>query len=246
MNNGEIASEIRVESLWKDYGARPALRGVSLSVRPGERVALVGPNGSGKTTLMRALLGLVEYRGRIRVHGHDPLNEHAAALRQIAYVPQRSPALPVPVREVVDFWAAERESSREALIPIAAELGLDLTDTWTQRFATLSGGTQQKLLAAMALGTTAPVLLLDEPTANLDPHARAAFFRRVATRQPAPTLLLSSHRLDEIQHLVQRVVVLADGVVAFDDALDRFLADPALAEAAGLEAGGAIPLRRTR
>lgn len=237
---------IQVEAVWKDYGARPALRGVNLQVQPGERVALVGPNGSGKTTLMRTLLGLVEYRGRVRVMGHDPLAEHASALRQVAYVPQRSPALPVPVREVVDFWASERETSRESLIPIAAELGLDLTDTWSVRFSALSGGTQQKLLAAMALGTRCPILLLDEPTANLDPHARAAFFRRIEARNPAPTLVLSSHRLDEIRHLVQRVIVLSDGVVAFDDALDRFLADPSLAEAAGLEAGGAIPLRRGR
>lgn len=228
---------IHLEQVWKEYDGRPALKGVSLSIEAGERVALVGPNGSGKTTLLRVLLGLVACRGRVRVAGHDPLSEHAAALVHLAYVPQRSPALPVPVKDVVAYWAQERGLSPEGLLELTRAFGLDLSSTWNQRFSALSGGTQQKLLAAMALGTRCPLLLLDEPTANLDALARAEFFRRLQVRRPAPTLLLSSHRVDEIRPLVQRVVVLADGVVAFDGPVDRFLSDAALSDAAGLEGG---------
>lgn len=232
---------IEVVQVWKDYDGRPALKGVSLRIEPGERVALVGPNGSGKTTLLRVLLGLVSFRGSVRVCGHDPLADHAAAMTHMAYVPQRSPALPVPVKEIVAFWAAERGLDASRVAELSQAFGLDLGGAWAQRFVALSGGMQQKLLAAMALGTDCPILLLDEPTANLDPHARTRFFERLAARRPAPTILLSSHRLDEIRHLVDRVVVLADGVVSFDDRADHFLADAGLAEAAGV--GEVLPFR---
>jgi len=235
---------IRVRDVAKSYGARAALRGVSFEVREGERVALVGPNGSGKTTLLRSLLGLVDYTGQITIAGHDAIRAHAAAQTHVAYVPQRAPALPVPVNEIVRFWVGERGGKSEDLGACCAAFGLDLTSVWTQRFPALSGGMQQKLLAAMAIATECPILLLDEPTANLDPRARAEFFAMLGRREPAPTLVLSSHRLDEVSHLVDRVIVLTDGEIAFDDAVDRFLADDTLARAVGLEASSVLPFRR--
>lgn len=226
---------IRVDGLWKSYGARPVLHGVGFALGPGERMALVGPNGSGKTTLLRCLLGLVRGDGTLRVADRDPIAEHAEAQRRVAYVPQRAPALPVPVGELVTFWSVLRAQPKERLVEATAELGLDLAPLWAQLFPSLSGGMQQKLLAAMALATDCPVLLLDEPTANLDPPARAAFFEALARRTPAPTVVLSSHRLEELRRLVDRVIVLRDGRIAFDDRLDAFLSDPRLATAAGLE-----------
>lgn len=234
---------IDIDRVWKSYGSRPVLKGVSLRIGPGERVALVGPNGSGKTTLLRCLLGLVAFEGRIAVHGHDPLTEHAHAQRQVTYVPQRAPALPVPVREVAEFWCRQRARSREDLLAATARLGLDLGRVWDQRFPSLSGGQQQKLLAAMALGAGCATWLLDEPTANLDPPARAAFFQALAERAPPPTVLLSSHRIDEVRELVDRVVVLDEGRVAFDDTLSAFLADPTLD--AGMEPARVLTFRRS-
>jgi ABC-type multidrug transport system ATPase subunit len=230
---------ITARGLGKSYGAKAALRGVDLDIGPGERVAVVGPNGSGKTTLMRCLLGLVSFDGTVRIAGHDPIRDHAAAQVHVAYVPQRAPSLPVPVGELVRFWAGQREGDPSTLQACCRAFGLDLESVWTQRFPALSGGMQQKLLAAMALATRCPLMLLDEPTANLDPAARTEFFRSLAARDPAPALLLSSHRLDEVQHLVDRVLVFVDGELRFDDALDRFLADPSLAAAAGMDAATA-------
>jgi ABC-2 type transport system ATP-binding protein len=228
---------IHVHQLWKRYGARPVLQGVTLEIAEGERVALVGPNGSGKTTLIRCLLGLLSGEGTVRVGGHDPLHDHAAAAAHIAYVPQRAPTLPVPVSEIVGFWSRQRLEAPERLVEAAASLGLDVGSVWDRRFPELSGGMQQKLLAATALASRCPLLLLDEPTANLDPPARNAFFEALSTRNPRPTVLLSSHRLEELRHLVDRVVVLTDGRIAYDDDLSRFLANPTLAAAAGVELG---------
>lgn len=231
---------IEIRGLGKSFDGRPVLRGVDLSVGPGERVALVGPNGSGKTTLMRAVLGFLRATGRVRVCGHDPWTEHAAAARHVAYVPQRAPALRAPVGDLVRAWAELRDLPADRLHACAADFLLDLGALWNMRFSVLSGGMQQKLLASMALAGETAVLVFDEPTANLDPHAREVFLEKLAARRPAPTVLLSSHRLEEVRHLVDRVVVLTDGLVRFDDRLDAFLAQPDLASESGLEPEGVV------
>lgn len=236
---------IRTRDVGKRYDGRPILRGVNLHIAAGERVALVGPNGSGKTTLMRAILGLIHTTGEVRVAGHDPWLDHAAAQVHVACVPQRSPALPVPVSEMIAAWSRMRERSADRLLETTAAFGLDVRASWNVPFSSLSGGMQQKLLAAMALASECPILIFDEPTANLDPNARTVFLDRLAARTPAPTVLLSSHRLEEVRHLVDRVVVLTDGAVTFDDCLASFLNNPALADAAGVESG-VIPFRRMR
>jgi ABC-2 type transport system ATP-binding protein len=234
---------IELEGVTRHFGSRAALEGVSLRIRRGERVALVGPNGSGKTTLMRAALGLVAASGRVRVAGHDPWSDHRAAMVNVAYVPQRAPALTAPVGELVRAWSELRESPPSALRTEALAFGLPVDDLDRVPFRSLSGGMQQKLLAAMALASPARILFFDEPTANLDPAARAVFLSRLTERDPDPTVVLSSHRLDELQALVDRVVVLAEGRVRFDDALDVFLGSSTLRAAAGL-AENRIPLRR--
>lgn len=226
---------IVVESLSKAFDGRPVLRGISLSIGAGERVALVGPNGSGKTTLMRCLSGLVHAQGTVRVDGRCPWNDHAGAQARMAYVPQRAPALQASVGDIVAFWSRMRDRPEAELLEHCRAFGLDVQSTWSQRFTALSGGMQQKLLSAMALASPCPVLLCDEPTANLDPHGRRVFLDRLRARVPAPTLVLSSHRLEEVRALVDRVVVIDDGTVTFDAPLATFLADPARAEAAGLD-----------
>ncbi|MDP2313701.1 MAG: ABC transporter ATP-binding protein [Pseudomonadota bacterium] len=222
----------------KSYGPRAVLRGVDLHVHAGERVALVGPNGSGKTTLLRAILGLVRVSGGVRVAGFDPWEDHAAAQERVAWVPQRAPALPARVGDLAAAWSRMRGRPVARLVEVAGAFGLDVAGLRGVRFDWLSGGMQQKLLAAMALATDCPLLCFDEPTANLDPHARDVFIRRLDQKRVdpagAPAVLLSSHRMDEVRHLVDRIVVLDDGRVRADATLGSVLADPVLAEAAGL------------
>jgi ABC-2 type transport system ATP-binding protein len=210
---------ITVASASKAFGAVVALDRVSLEIGAGERVAFVGSNGSGKTTLLRALLGLVRVEGRVTIDGVDVAREPEVALRSVAYVPQVAPPIESPVGEVLRAYAAIRKIRVEDVAARAARLGLDVETAKKKRFRDLSGGTKQKLLAAMALASGAPILACDEPTANLDEEARRAFFAEIAAWPARGIVILSSHRTSEIQDLVQRVVEMKDGRVASDGAL---------------------------
>jgi ABC-2 type transport system ATP-binding protein len=212
---------IQISHVKKRFEKVVALGGVTLAIAPGERVGFVGPNGSGKTTLLRALLGLVRVEGTITIGGIDVAKEPEAALRNVAYIPQIAPPLEAPVREVIRAHCALRSVEAAKVAACGKTLGLDVEAALRARFRDLSGGTKQKLLAAMALSTDAPILVCDEPTANLDAEARAAFFARVAERPRESIVLLCSHRAEEIRRMVGRVIELADGKVISDHALHK-------------------------
>jgi ABC-2 type transport system ATP-binding protein len=207
---------IDVVEVTKAFGKVVALDRVSLSIRAGERVALVGSNGSGKTTLMRAMLGLLRVEGRVLVDHFDVSREPERALARIAYIPQIAPPIDAPVGEVARAFAQLRGKPVESIALRASKLGLDVGAIARTRFRDLSGGMRQKLLAAMALAAEAPVLVCDEPTANLDAEARAAFFDEVDARPKDAILVLCSHRADEVHKLVDRVVAMREGKIESD------------------------------
>jgi ABC-2 type transport system ATP-binding protein len=215
---------IRVQNVSRRFGSVVALEAVSLQFEPGERVAVVGTNGSGKTTLLRALLGLLRVEGRIEVCGEDVAKAPEVALRALSYMPQVAPPLDAPVAELVRVFCTLRCRTMEQVSARARRLSLDLQAIGRTRVRDLSGGMKQKLLAAMALAAEAPVLVCDEPTANLDAAARAAFFEEVNARPATGILLLCSHRVDEVRHLVDRVIEMKDGRVVQDASLASLLA----------------------
>ena len=173
---------IQFENVSFAYGDRPVLENVDLTVRRGEFLALVGPNGGGKSTLVKLALGLLEpTTGRVRVLGGPP--EHAAG--RMGYVPQRSEqhgGFPVTVLDTVVMGLdrssrglfSNAKARREA--GMAALGRVDLTDQAGRRFHRLSGGQQQRVLIARALASRAEILILDEPTANVDPSGSFCFF----------------------------------------------------------------------
>jgi len=208
---------IHLENLGKTFRRTPVLDDVSLDIDLGERVALIGSNGAGKTTLIRCLLGEYVYDGIVRVDGHDPRQARAQILRSIGFVPQLPPPLKMPVRQLVDFAASLCGTDARRIVELAARLGLDANAIGDRQFIRLSGGMKQKLLIAIALGREARVLIMDEPAANLDPEARKIFFEILAERASSATMLISSHRLNEVAALVNRVVELDLGRVVLDD-----------------------------
>lgn len=233
---------ISIQNVSKSFGAVQALEAVSLELPPGSRVALVGTNGSGKTTLLRAMCGLLRVEGRITLFGSDVAREPEVALRSLSSMPQIAPPLDAPVAELVRAFCALRNRTPQAVASRARRLGLELEAVARTRVRDLSGGMKQKLLAALALTAEAPVLVCDEPTANLDPAARRVFFEEVLARPAHSILVLCSHRVDEVQHLVERVIQLEEGRVVADesvsDALARLKGSDALREEAKV-----IPLR---
>jgi ABC-2 type transport system ATP-binding protein len=207
---------IEVKQAQKSFGRFVALRGVDLSVPPGSRVALVGPNGSGKSTLIRALLGLIDCEGTVLLDGQSPYDDRVDVARRIAYVPQTAPTLGATVAEVVRLVTTTRALDPSAVKRVADALELDLQAVSAKAFRHLSGGMKQKLLLALAFAARPELLVMDEPTASLDARARTHFFSLCAELDPSVSLLLCSHRVDELRQLAQHVVAMEEGRVTYD------------------------------
>jgi ABC-type multidrug transport system ATPase subunit len=227
---------IRVDGVSKSYGRIRALDGVSFEIPRGETFGIIGPNGAGKTTLLKILLGLVRPdRGTVSVDGVDLVRDPVAVRRTMGYVPQRAVFEDNATgAEVLRFLSRLRNVPEGHAAAHAAQAGVD--DLLERRVGTLSGGQRQRLSLAAALLGDPPVLLLDEPTASLDPEATAEF-RSLVQRLAAQgrTLLLCSHLLADVERLCHRALVLLDGKVAAVESMawtgmsrptleDRFLA----------------------
>ncbi len=208
---------IRFSNVTKDFRKTRVLDNISLEIGLSERVALIGSNGAGKTTLIRCLLGEYTFDGQVAINGRDPRQERTAVLGTIGFVPQLPPPLKMPVAQLIDFSAALCGTDPARIHELAQRLGLDLAPILSRPFVKLSGGMKQKLLIAIALGRDAKVLVMDEPAANLDPEARKIFFELLAERQEDVTMLISSHRLNEVSALVNRVIEMDMGKVVLDD-----------------------------
>lgn len=208
-----IASSQLVEthSLTKRYGDLTALRECSLSVRAGEVFGLLGPNGSGKTTLIRLIMGFLKpTSGRALVDGYDCYRESVAAHLRISYLPAEARMFrQMRGRDVLRFFSDIRPGGdlRRALA-IAERLDLDSSRT----VAFYSTGMRQKLALAAAVSVETPLLILDEPTANLDPTVRSEVLAIVReARAAGRTVVFSSHVLSEVENCCDRVVILRRG-----------------------------------
>jgi nitrous oxidase accessory protein len=206
---------ITAHDLTKRYGPATALDGVSFAVAPGETIALWGPNGAGKTTVLRCLLGVARYEGTIRLQGLDPTRDGRAVRRLIGYVPQDLAPSALTVKETAAFIASLKGSDLNDAVERLRLLGI--ADQLDKPVAALSGGMKQRLALALALIGAPDVLLLDEPTANLDAAGRAdlhALLHRL--QRGGMTMIFSSHQPEEVAELADRVLVMRSGVVTQD------------------------------
>ncbi len=208
---------IEVDQLSKSFGRAHVLDTLSLEIPSSQRVALIGANGAGKTTLIRSLLGQYNYDGQIRIDGLSPRSDRREILTRTGFVPQLPPPLGLTVGQLIHFSAGLCGAAPEQMHEVSNRLGLDAEAVRKRPFSKLSGGQKQKLLIAVALGRETSLLIMDEPAANLDPEARRTFFELLAERTSDTTMLISSHRLDEVAQLVQRVVELDHGKICLDD-----------------------------
>lgn len=206
--------------LTKRYGDFVALDRCSLAVQKGEVFGLLGPNGAGKTTLLRLMLGFVfPSAGSAWIGGIDVAKDSVAVRRLVSYLPGDA-RLPRHMRgtKVLEFFAEmQPDGDLERSRSVADRLELDLR----RRVAFMSTGMRQKLALAVVLGARTPLLILDEPTANLDPSVRSSILEMVREAQSeGRTIILSSHVLAEIEEVCSRVIFLRHGVLALQQRLE--------------------------
>ena len=233
---------LETHDIGKRYGRRRwALRHVDIAVPDGSITALVGPNGSGKSTLLKAWVGFEKpTEGHLTVDGVDPWRDRGGAIERLGYVPQ-APSL---YRELtVEDHVTMATTLRPGFDPVVARRRLDDLDIpLTSRADELSGGQQAQVGLALALGVRAPVLLLDEPLASLDPLARREFLHVLtdAVRADGSTALLSSHVITDIEQACDRLLVLGGGSVLLDLSIAGAIAEHSVVEEVG--PGGTVPV----
>jgi len=204
----------------KSFMGTKVLDSVNLSIKRGDRIAMMGPNGAGKTTIIRALLGFYHIdSGEIRVNGADPVKNRVEVLRHISFIPQLPPPVKLSIEELLSFVEKSAAVSREKIFAESERMDLDIKNQLHKPFFKLSGGMKQKLLIAIALSKKSNLLIFDEPTANLDPRGREKFYELLTEIDPACSTLFITHRLDEIEGLVNRKITMDLGKVIEDETI---------------------------
>ncbi|MCB9449794.1 MAG: ABC transporter ATP-binding protein [Anaerolineaceae bacterium] len=201
---------IIAEELTKHYGKATALDHVSFTIEPGESVALWGANGAGKTTTLRCLLGVHSFEGALVVNGINVRQQAKAVRAVIGYVPQEAVFYDLTVYETLRFYARLKKTAPDRIPAVLEQV--QLVPHSAKRVSMLSGGMKQRLALAAALLADPPILVLDEPTANLDVAAQREFIHTIQVlNQAGKTIVFSSHRLDEVIMLASRVLILENG-----------------------------------
>ncbi len=223
---------IHVEGLCKRFGRTVAIEDVSFRVERGEVVGFVGPNGAGKTTTLRIVTGfLAADRGRAWVDDFDVERERARACAHIGYLPESTPLY--RDMRVDDFLTFRAQIKGVAAVDRASAIEwamerVRVTDHRRRVIGTLSKGYRQRVGVADALVARPPVLILDEPTAGLDPVQVRELRELLGELAGEHTILLSSHQLREVEAVADRVVVLVGGKVVADGTPEELAGDGSL------------------
>ncbi|WP_243039729.1 ABC transporter ATP-binding protein [Dyella sedimenti] len=216
---------IETEQLTRRYGALTAVDALSFRAEPGQVLGLLGPNGAGKTTVMRMIAGfLAPSSGTARVCGHDVRKEPLKAKRLLGYLPEGAPSYgELTVREFLTFIIRMRGLQRDEGYRRFERVvgGLQLEGVLDQCIDTLSKGLRRRVGLAQAIVHNPQVLMLDEPTDGLDPNQKHTVRQLIDAMARDRTILISTHLLEEVHALCNRVVIIANG---------RLLADATPAE----------------
>ena len=219
---------IYANGLTKRYGSFKALDDVSFEVAKGEIVGFLGPNGAGKSTTMRILTCFISPTGGMaKVRGHDVFDDTLAVRASLGYLPQRAPLyLEMTVYEYLEFAARIRnldhgkfKQRARAVVEICG-----LAQSLSKEIGHLSHGYRQRVGLAQALIHDPPILILDEPTSDLDPNERSEFLNYLKQIGKDRTVLLSTHNLKEVEAACARAIIVSRGRVVADGALDEIRA----------------------
>jgi len=208
---------IEIKNVSKKFADQFVLKDINLNIADGEQVLFVGQNGAGKSSLMRTILGeYIPTSGSVAIDGFDSFKQRSRALRGISFVPQTPPPLKLSLNELIYFAERTADASRADIVKFCDEMELDLGSNLNKPFHKLSGGMKQKFLIALAFGRASKAMIFDEPTANLDPSAREHFKTLLRKYAKDKSLIFISHRLDEVEGLVKRMICMDLGRIVDD------------------------------
>ena len=207
---------VEVEGLSKKYGAKLALDDVSMSVEKGEIVGLIGPNGAGKSTLLKALMGLINYSGKLSVFGHDPHSNRTKMLENMSYIADVA-SLPgwMKVGDMLSFVAdTHTQFDHQRAKDLLVDTPIQLND----KIEALSKGMKTRLHLVTILAINTDFLVLDEPTLGLDVLVRRDFQDRLVQDyyNQDRSILITTHQVDEIESILTRVVFIKEGRITLD------------------------------
>jgi ABC-2 type transport system ATP-binding protein len=221
---------IEVDHLRKSYGEVTAVKDISFSASPGEIFGLLGPNGAGKTTLMRILAGILHPSGgRVTIGGHEIKSERdrTEVKRQLGYLPQELGMYPdLSAREFLDYIGILKgiESGKERRAKVESLLEtVGLGEVAGRKLKTYSGGMKRRTGIAQALLNDPQLLIVDEPTAGLDPEERIRFRNLLADLAGDRTVLLSTHIVEDVAQTCRQLGVLMQGRVVFQGTISEML-----------------------
>jgi ABC-2 type transport system ATP-binding protein len=220
MNSARHATIVEADRLSKYYGRFAAVQNVSFQIAEGEIVALLGPNGAGKTTIMRMLTGYhAPSEGAARVGGFDITTDRLAATAQMGYLPENGPLyFDMTPLEVLRFFGGARGLTgamlRERIAEVSYQCGLE--PILDKPIGKLSKGLRQRVGMAQALLHDPALLIMDEPTAGLDPIQILHFRDHVRSLQRRKTILISTHILQEVDAIADRVLLIHNGRLVLD------------------------------
>jgi ABC-2 type transport system ATP-binding protein len=222
MTNQDESRRPMIEAigLSKFYGPFAAARDVSFSVSEGELVAFLGPNGAGKSTTMKMLTGYIAAsEGEARIAGHNMMEDRIEGSRMLGYLPENGPLYPeMTPASMLDFFAEARGMSKakkkdriQAVVDIC-----DLSTVLYKPISKLSKGFKQRVGMSQALLHEPDVLILDEPTAGLDPNQVRGVRKTMRKLSETKTILLSTHILQEVEAMANRVILINEGRLVYD------------------------------
>ncbi|TET88805.1 MAG: ABC transporter ATP-binding protein [Sulfurovum sp.] len=209
---------IKITDLSKKFNSHLSLDNVNIEFNINDSVALMGANGAGKTTLIRSILGYYHpSSGGVLVNGLDPITERTEVLKHISFVPQLPPPIKLSVSELIFYVCKSSGVDEKRIYHYANEMKFDIKSNLSKSFFKLSGGMKQKLLIAISLAKESEIVIYDEPTANLDPKAREDFHTLIQESKKEKLALFVTHRIEEVQEIVNRQVYMDLGKIVSDE-----------------------------
>ncbi len=214
---------LKINNLKKCFGSQTVLDQIDCSIQRHERAIILGQNGAGKTTLLRCILGMYHPdAGEILIDGLSPVKNRKPCLAKISFIPQLPPPLPFTVGSLIDFACATSGCSKDRICEFGELFSLNISEQFHKPFSKLSGGMKQKVLASIAFAKNTPLMLFDEPTANLDPEGRESFAKIIRSGEFSDTtMIFISHRIDELNTVLNRAIWLDMGRIVKDEKISQ-------------------------